>query len=158
MTSLTLVIPCKDEAKRLMMDAFLDALRDYPYLSFLFVDDGSTDDTAEVLALLERQSPAIHALYLPKNVGKAEAVRTGVNWLLDNTEAEVVGFWDADLATPFSELPAFVRALRGEAAIGSRSRSGAMSRGRSSASVIPSGRSTTSPASPVFDIISPCTF
>ena len=120
MTSLTLVIPCKDEAKRLMTDAFLDALRDYPYLSFLFVDDGSTDDTAEVLALLERQSPAIHALYLPKNVGKAEAVRTGVNWLLDNTEAEVVGFWDADLATPFSELPAFVRALRGEAAIGSR--------------------------------------
>lgn len=73
MTSLTLVIPCKDEAKRLMTDAFLDALRDYPYLSFLFVDDGSTDDTAEVLALLERQSPAIHALYLPKNVGKVEA-------------------------------------------------------------------------------------
>lgn len=120
MTSLALVIPCKDEAKRLMTDAFLDALRNYPYLSFLFVDDGSTDDTAEVLALLERQSPAIHALYLPQNVGKAEAVRTGINWLLDNTEAEAVGFWDADLATPLSEIPTFVHALRGEAAIGSR--------------------------------------
>lgn len=120
MNSLALVIPCKNEAKRLMAGAFLDALAAYPYLSFLFVDDGSTDDTAEVLAFLERQSPAIHALYLPRNVGKAEAVRTGINWLLQNTDAEAVGFWDADLATPLSEIPSFVRVLTGEAAIGSR--------------------------------------
>lgn len=120
MNSLALVIPCKNEAKRLTAGAFLDALEDYPYLSFLFVDDGSTDDTAETLAFLERQSPAIHALYLPHNVGKAEAVRTGINWLLEHTDAEAVGFWDADLATPLSEIPSFIRALTGEAALGSR--------------------------------------
>ncbi len=88
------------------------------------MDDGSTDDTAETLAFLERQSPSIRALYLKRNVGKAEAVRTGVNWLLAQTACECVGFWDADLATPLSELDGFVRALDAnpslEAAVGSR--------------------------------------
>ena len=124
MKSLALVVPCKNEAKRLAVDSFLRALDDYPFLSFLFVDDGSTDDTAEVLAHLERLSPSIRALYLKENVGKAEAVRAGANWLLAHTDCECVGFWDADLATPLSELDGFVRALdtdpEVEAAIGSR--------------------------------------
>lgn len=111
MKSLALVIPCKNEAKRLAVDEFLSALDACPYLMFLFVDDGSTDETAEILAHLERMSPSVRALYLPRNVGKAEAVRAGVNWLLLHTDCEAVGFWDADLATPLTELPAFVRAL-----------------------------------------------
>lgn len=124
MKSVALVIPCKDESRRLDDTAFLDAVRDIPYLTLLFVNDGSTDDTCDRLAFLERQSPSIRALDLTQNVGKAEAVRTGVNWLLRNTSCEAVGFWDADLATPLSELPRFVEALerdvRREAAIGAR--------------------------------------
>lgn len=124
MKSVALVIPCKDEAKRLVDSEFIEAVEKYPYLTLLFVNDGSTDNTAERLAFLERQSPSIRALHLEKNVGKAEAVRTGVNWLLRNTACEAVGFWDADLATPFDELPRFVDALSRnegcEAVIGSR--------------------------------------
>ena len=76
--TLALVVPCKNEYRRLDPSAFLDAIRAFPWLTFLFVDDGSTDETAETLAFLERQSPAVQALYLPRNVGKAEAVRAGV--------------------------------------------------------------------------------
>jgi len=111
MNALTLVIPCKDEAHRLCLEDFRRALETHPYLSFLFVDDGSSDETPSRLALLARESPAVQALYLPRNVGKAEAVRQGMLWLLDNTDAEVLGFWDADLATPLDELDAFVRWL-----------------------------------------------
>lgn len=111
MKSLTLVIPCWNESRRLVVGDFLDALRWYPFLKFVFVDDGSSDDTAEILAYLEHASPSVHACYLPKNVGKAEAVREGVNWALEHTDSEAIGFWDADLATPFSELPAFVKEL-----------------------------------------------
>ncbi len=111
MISLALVVPCKNEYSRLQPAAFLQAVADYPFLTLLFVDDGSTDKTAETIAFLANKSPAIQALYLPENVGKAEAVRTGVNWLLAHTEVDAVGFWDADLATPLSELPEFLRAL-----------------------------------------------
>lgn len=78
--TLALVVPCKNEYRRLDPSAFLDAIRAFPWLTFLFVDDGSTDETAETLAFLERQSPAVQALYLPRNVGKAEAVRAGCRY------------------------------------------------------------------------------
>ena len=105
--TLALVVPCKDEYRRLDIAAFLDAIREFPWLTFLFVDDGSTDDTAETLAFLTRESPAIQALYLPHNVGKAEAVRAGVQKLLAESRADWIGYWDADLATPLAELAAF---------------------------------------------------
>ncbi len=111
MNLITLVIPCYNEAARLDVGAFLRALEENPMLTFVFVDDGSTDATAETLAFLEHESPAIQALYLPQNKGKAEAVRAGVNWALAHTSCEVVGFWDADLATPLEELPRFVAEL-----------------------------------------------
>ena len=105
--TIALVVPCKNEYRRLDPSAFLDAIRAFPWLTFLFVDDGSTDETAETLAFLERQSPAVQALYLPRNVGKAEAVRAGVQALLAQTATDWIGFWDADLATPLAELAAF---------------------------------------------------
>ena len=124
MKSLALAIPCHNEFRRLRQGAFLKAIDAYDGLSLCFVDDGSTDATAETLAHLSNQSPAIHALYLPKNVGKAEAVRTGVNYLCTNSHADLVGFWDADLATPLDEIPNFLRAFSASrniaAALGSR--------------------------------------
>ena len=124
MKTTALVIPCRNEYARLRPEAFFDAIAQNPSLTFIFVDDGSTDRTDETLAFLERASAAIKALYLPRHQGKAEAVRTGVNWALAHTSADFIGFWDADLATPLSELSAFLAALATDAscwaAIGSR--------------------------------------
>ena len=105
--TVALVVPCKNEFWRLDISAFLDAINTFPWLTLLFVDDGSTDGTAETLAFLARQSPAIQALYLPHNVGKASAVFAGVQTLLARSSADWIGFWDADLATPLSEIKAF---------------------------------------------------
>ena len=96
---------------RLRPRDFLDALERLPYLTFCFVDDGSTDTTAETLALLANASPAIDAIYLPRNVGKAEAVRQGVLHVLARSDAGAIGFWDADLATPLDAVDAFVNML-----------------------------------------------
>ena len=109
MNTLSLVIPCYNEAERLSKTDFLNALAKWPWVSFCFVDDGSIDSTAEKIAHLERLSPSVRALYLPKNMGKAEAVRTGVRYLCENASADYVGFWDADLATPLDEIPLFMR-------------------------------------------------
>ncbi len=107
----TLVVPCYDEARRLRPDAFVAALDLFPRLRLRFVDDGSKDETLRVLEGLRARRPErVVVQSLPKNGGKAEAVRQGVVAAAAAGDA-VVGYWDADLATPFDELPGFVAVL-----------------------------------------------
>ena len=89
----------------------------------LFVDDGSRDDTRDVLAgICAQLGPRALRLDLPQNRGKAEAVRQGLLTAL-HMGAQIVGFLDADLATPAEEmlrLVATLRASRAQAAFGAR--------------------------------------
>jgi glycosyltransferase involved in cell wall biosynthesis len=114
-----LVIPCYNEARRLDAPA-LEALAGVrPGLSLLLVDDGSTDDTAARLQGIRSARPgAVEVLRLPRNEGKAEAVRRGLLAALA-AGADVVGFADADLATPPEELLRMVDELaaRGDVAV-----------------------------------------
>jgi glycosyltransferase involved in cell wall biosynthesis len=106
-----LVVPCYDEALRLDVAAFERALGATPRLSLVLVDDGSTDATPDVLRQLAAAHPTrCEVLSLARNVGKAEAVRTGLRHALAGPAA-YVGYWDADLATPFDALPDFATAL-----------------------------------------------
>ncbi len=120
-----LVVPCYNEAERLEPGAFLAAVRDEPNLGFVFVNDGSTDDTATVLATLCSQQPErLFALNLERNSGKAEAVRRGVLEAYER-DAELSGYWDADLATPLRFIGEFARILERpdvEMVLGSRVR------------------------------------
>ena len=78
----------------------------------LFVDDGSTDDTPLVLERLRQLHPRqVCTLRLGANVGKAEAVRRGVQVALRRGPANI-GYWDADLATPLDAIPQFCDVLR----------------------------------------------
>jgi glycosyltransferase involved in cell wall biosynthesis len=96
-------IPCYNEALRLD-GAQVDALLSDARFELLFVDDGSRDGTKDVLAALcERHAGRASYLVLPQNRGKAEAVRTGLRTSLERG-AEVVGYYDADFATPPREL------------------------------------------------------
>jgi dolichyl-phosphate beta-glucosyltransferase len=105
--SLVLVVPCHNEADRLQAATFLDFVRRREDVGLLFVDDGSTDDTAGVLARLAAAAPgAIDVLRLDRNQGKAEAVRRGIVEALA-LGPSLVGFWDADLATPLDAVEDF---------------------------------------------------
>lgn len=108
---LTIIIPCYNEADRLPVDEFrsFNALRGR--LRFLLVNDGSSDGTEAVIKGLAGENPDRFAAFsLPKNQGKAEAVRQGVRRALDDG-AQYVGFWDADLATPLDEIPRFLEII-----------------------------------------------
>jgi glycosyltransferase involved in cell wall biosynthesis len=103
----TVVVPCYNEAARLPVDAFVEFARGWPAGRLLFVDDGSSDTTADVItALAARRPESLAAMSLPRNAGKAEAVRQGILRALAEG-AEAVGFWDADLATPLAVIPQF---------------------------------------------------
>lgn len=102
-----IVVPCYNEAERLDGQAFLAYADAHPSLSFLFVDDGSTDRTFEMLTALSATRPkSLQVLRLEKNSGKGEAVRRGVLSGFDQG-TELIGFWDADLATPLSQIERF---------------------------------------------------
>lgn len=110
------VVPAFNEAARLQTNLFLQSRDHLPAVDFLFVDDGSTDSTAALLDDVSQSAEHLHALHLPTNQGKAEAVRAGLNWGFDKGYT-YIGFWDADLATPLDELPMFLECLQRKAHI-----------------------------------------
>jgi dolichyl-phosphate beta-glucosyltransferase len=107
MAAALIVVPCFNEAKRLRADAFRAFCAAVPDVDFLFVDDGSRDETLARLRELERGLPGrVSVLPLAPNRGKAGAVREGMRAGF-KTGAELVGYWDADLATPLDEIARF---------------------------------------------------
>lgn len=120
-----IIIPCYNESARLNPSAFLDVLDQAPHLSFLFVNDGSTDDTLNILtSIKEKNSHQVDVMNLDRNVGKAEAVRRGIVSALEGAY-DYVGYWDADRAAPLTSIERFCRILERDAVdmvIGSRVR------------------------------------
>ncbi|MBU5612471.1 glycosyltransferase [Geomonas azotofigens] len=120
-----IVVPCYNEAQRLTPQAFLAALHSDPSLSFLFVNDGSTDATSAILKSMRDSFPAqVDVLDLERNCGKAEAVRRGMLEASDGP-FDYVGYWDADLATPLEVIADFRKVLEErqvDAVLGSRVR------------------------------------
>ena len=101
------VIPCFNEAKRLDVKGLTAFMGGVEGTRLLFVDDGSTDGTAEVLERLAARFPQrIQWFSLNRNSGKGEAVRQGVlKAALDGSR--YVGFWDADFSTPLEAIGDF---------------------------------------------------
>jgi glycosyltransferase involved in cell wall biosynthesis len=105
-----LVVPCYNEARRLRPEAFR-TLAAAPEVGLQLVDDGSTDGTPPLLAgLAATLEGRAEVLRLPRNAGKAEAVRRGLQRALARG-AGVVGYVDADLSTPVEEVLRLVEAI-----------------------------------------------
>ena len=107
--NLCLIVPCYNEEFRLDVESFRLFLGRGFCGRILFVDDGSGDQTLRVLHELERGlNDRITVVPYKPNRGKAEAVRRGILYALDNFRPDVVGFWDADLATPLDTVDRFL--------------------------------------------------
>jgi dolichyl-phosphate beta-glucosyltransferase len=105
--TLSVVIPAYNESKRLgrtfrEVRAWLDEHFAGRY-ELIVVDDGSRDQTAEVVAGESQRWPELRLIRQPRNIGKGAAVRRGC---LD-ARHDYVLFMDADHATPIDELRAF---------------------------------------------------
>lgn len=117
------MIPCFDEAERLDPDA-VRSLVDAG-LRVLLVDDGSRDGTVDVMhAIAARGRGRVKVFELGRHAGKAEAVRRGVRRATAGGDVAIVGYCDADFATPPDEVARLAAALERRpelaAAIGSR--------------------------------------
>jgi len=101
----TVIVPCHNEEAGLpqLFTRLRDmhAKPDMAEWRFLFVDDGSTDDTLGLLLREERQSPWIEVVRNPGNLGLGAALRTGVAC----TASPVVCSMDSDCTYPPERLP-----------------------------------------------------
>lgn len=111
--NLAIVVPCYNEANRLKTDLFLAFATAHQHITFWFVNDGSHDNTTEVLQHMQEQNHRqIQLLILDQNVGKAEAVRLGIMNVVKDAAFDYVGFLDADLSAPLFEINHLHRKLQ----------------------------------------------
>ncbi|HEY2881999.1 MAG TPA: glycosyltransferase [Pirellulales bacterium] len=107
MQSTTIIVPCHNEAKRLQSRELLSFASQHREISFLMVNDGSGDNTQEMLEELAAANPSQFTVkHLAQNCGKAEAVRRGILQAA-RQQPDYMGFWDADLATPLDAILLF---------------------------------------------------
>lgn len=105
MKSISILVPMFNEAAVLPLffetvEKVLAGLPDY-HFGYLFVDDGSTDGSADFVRELATRDSRISLVVLSRNFGKERAMLAG----LDVTEADATIVIDADLQDPPSLIP-----------------------------------------------------
>ena len=101
-------------------EAILHYLETHPNFTFIFVNDGSSDRTKQIIASgihLTKTAQIQLISYCPR-AGKGYAIRRGVEY----AEGDLICFLDSDLAYSLSHLDALVEKLKThDVVIGSRS-------------------------------------
>jgi dolichyl-phosphate beta-glucosyltransferase len=92
-SKVVMLIPCFNEGARLNLK-FWQQIADEINCEWMFIDDGSTDDTLKKIESIT----GIRVLSLDKNAGKAEAIRKGIRYVLDHPEFidYNIGYIDSD--------------------------------------------------------------
>ena len=96
MKLLSLIVPVlnEEEAIPLFYEAVQEVLPDEPYeLEILFVDDGSTDRTLEIIEGLHARDPRVRAISFSRNFGKEAGLYAG----LQHASGDYISLIDADL-------------------------------------------------------------
>ena len=113
MKTLSIVVPCFNEEPNIT-DFYEEILKVAPAMeeqgaafTLTFVDDGSTDGTAEAVRTLHARDGRVHLLRFSRNFGKEAAIYAG----LEKSEGEVVVVMDCDLQDPPSLLPEMLRLI-----------------------------------------------
>jgi dolichyl-phosphate beta-glucosyltransferase len=104
---LSIVIPAYNEENRI--PTFLDNIKEYlPKINLsceiIVVDDGSTDNTYNIVDKISKKFPNLRLIKQKTNQGKGAAVRAGMS----SCSGKHVMFIDADGATPIQELDKFI--------------------------------------------------
>jgi undecaprenyl-phosphate 4-deoxy-4-formamido-L-arabinose transferase len=108
--SVAIVVPVYNEAANLpvlwprLRPILNDSTREW---EVVFVDDGSTDESLEILRGYSREDARVRVIELARNFGQHSALLAGFR----NSRGDVVVTLDADLQNPPEEIPRLLEAI-----------------------------------------------
>jgi dolichyl-phosphate beta-glucosyltransferase len=119
--TLSIIIPAYNESARIgnALTQVLECVRVHGWnAEVIVVNDGSKDDTAEIVRSFAAGNPILRMIENPLNRGKGYSVRNGML----HAVGDIMMFTDADLSSPMEETERLLAAIRDGAdiAIGSR--------------------------------------
>ena len=102
----SVVIPCFNERENLpvLHQQLKEVLQKYTSHEMLFVDDGSSDDSLDIIKGLAKDDKNIRYITLSRNFGHQHALKAG----LDHVSGDCVISIDADLQHPPQLIPALI--------------------------------------------------
>ena len=109
--NISVVIPLFNEAESLpeLFDWIERVMRANGFsYEIIFVNDGSTDHSWEVIEQLRQRSPYVHGIKFRRNYGKSPALHCG----FQRAEGDVVITMDADLQDSPDEIPELYRMIK----------------------------------------------
>ena len=111
MKTVDLVMPCYNESS--MVEIFyketanvVSSINGYSF-RFIFIDDGSTDNTLELICKLSCEDKRVKFISFSRNFGKEAGIYAG----LKNSDADMTVVIDADLQHPPALLPLMISAI-----------------------------------------------
>ena len=110
MVKLSIILPVYNEEENVPviyeeLKSVLDKInKNY---EIIFIDDGSTDKTFEVLEKLHKKNPKVKIIKFRKNFGQSAALQAG----FDNCRGEIVISMDSDLQNNPRDIPKLIEKL-----------------------------------------------
>ncbi len=110
---ISIIVPLYNEADSLPeLQAWIDRVMKENGFTYevIYVNDGSTDDSWEVIRRLSQANPAVKGVAFRRNYGKSPALNTGFR----HAQGDVVITMDADLQDSPDEIPGLYRMITDE--------------------------------------------
>ena len=108
MDLLSIVVPCynEEESVKLFLSEIQSILADYNF-EVIFVNDGSSDNTLDVIKDLADSNSNVKYISFSRNFGKESAIYAG----LSNVNGDLVCLIDADLQHPPRLIPEMIESI-----------------------------------------------
>jgi len=105
---LSLIIPAFNEESsiKILYKEIIEHISGYDY-EVIFIDDGSTDKTLEIMRAIALEDTCVRVISLRKNFGKSSALQIG----FEEADGDIVFTMDADLQDNPKEIPKFIEAI-----------------------------------------------
>lgn len=108
---ISVVIPLLNEDESLSeLHDWIKKVMDANHFSYeiIFIDDGSTDDSWQVINKLQSLNPSVKGIRFQRNYGKSAALNTG----FERTQGDVIITMDADLQDSPDEIPDLFKMIK----------------------------------------------